>query len=237
MRTSICVVLVVLCITTLAAAQNPRIYVTDSKSWQIGGGFGGTDDVFGGATSGGARPQTAEIIKTFGQRCQQVTINNIPSKADYVVLLDHEGDKSLFLRDNKLAVFNRDGDSIISRSTRILGNAVQDACGAIQKDWNANRARYRAAAREQAAEGTAPSGTSPIRRAPEMAGNVSIASNPVGADIEIDGKFMGSTPSVLALQPGDHVIVVKKSGYKDWQRTMTVTTGQVNVSPDLERVQ
>jgi hypothetical protein len=43
------------------------------------------------------------------------------------VLLDHEGGKELISRDNKVVVFNKDGDSIMSRSTRILGNAVKDA--------------------------------------------------------------------------------------------------------------
>ena len=109
----------------------PRPLITDSKSWEISGGAGGTADGFGGASAGGARPQTAEIMKTFGERCPTVTINNKQEKADYVVLLDHEGGKEVVSRDNKVVVFNRDGDSIMSRSTRILGNAVKDACSAI----------------------------------------------------------------------------------------------------------
>lgn len=243
MRITICVVLVVLCVVSIAAAQNPRVYVTDSKSWEIGGGFGGTDDAFGGSSGGGARPQTAEIIKTFGQRCPQVTVNNIREKADYVVLLDHEGGKGGPFRDNKVAVFNREGDSIISRSTRSLGNAVKDACGAIQKDWNENGAKYRAAARarEQAPVAVAPApmlrAPGAVRRFPEMTGRVTIASTPVGADIEVDGKFMGSTPSVLHLEQGDHNIAIKKAGYKDWQRTMTVTAGEINVSPELQKAE
>jgi len=118
-----------------AAAQKPRIFVTDSKSWEVSGGVGGTSDGFGGASKGGARPQTAEIIKTFGERCPDVIINNRQEKADYIVLLDHEGGKELISRDNKVVVFNRDGDAIVSRSTRSLGNAVKDACVAISSDW------------------------------------------------------------------------------------------------------
>src|SRR5437879_9448570 len=79
--------------------------------------------------------QTAEIIKTFSERCPAVIVNNKQEKADYVVLLDHEGGKELISRDNKVVVFNKDGDSIVSRSTRILGNAVKDACAAIAEDW------------------------------------------------------------------------------------------------------
>ena len=117
------------------AADKPRVFVSDSASWEISGGGGGTTDGFGGAGGGGARPQTAEIIKTFGERCPAVTINNNREKADYVVLLDHEGGKEVVSRDNKVVVFNRGGDSIMSHSTRLLGNAVKDACAAIAADW------------------------------------------------------------------------------------------------------
>ena len=82
--------------------QKPHVFITDSQSWQISGSSGGSSSGFGGHTSGGARPQTAEIIKTFGERCPQVTINNKQDRADYVVLLDHEGGKSLALKDNKV---------------------------------------------------------------------------------------------------------------------------------------
>ena len=118
------------------AAEKPRVFITDSKSWEISGGVGGTQDAFGGVTKGGARPQTAEIIKTFNQRCPNVIVNNKQDKADYVVLLDHEGGKDVVVsHDNKVVVFNKDGDAIMSSSTRMLGNAVKDACTAIASDW------------------------------------------------------------------------------------------------------
>jgi len=118
-----------------AAAEKPRVYITDSKSWELGGAVGGTADGFGGAARGGDRPQTGEIIKTFGERCPAVVVNNKQEKADYVILLDHEGGKDPISRDNKVVVFNKDGDSIMGHSTRSLGNAVKDACGAIAEDW------------------------------------------------------------------------------------------------------
>jgi hypothetical protein len=62
------------------------------------------DNNIGGATSGDAPPQTAEIIKTFGERCPGITINNIREKSDYVALLDHEGGKDLIRRDNKVVI-------------------------------------------------------------------------------------------------------------------------------------
>src|SRR5438128_10489234 len=134
MKSLLAVSVVLGCITCGTAGEKPRVFSTDSKSWEMSGGVGGTQDGFGGASKGGARPQTAEIIKTFGERCPTVIVNNKQGKADYVVLLDHEGGKELISRDNKVVVFNKDGDSIVSRSTRILGNAVKDACADIDED-------------------------------------------------------------------------------------------------------
>ena len=131
-----CLALIVLATATLAtAAEKPRIFITDSKSWEVSGGGGGTADGFGSGGSGGARPQTAEIIKTFNQRCPNAIVNNRQEKADYVILLDHEGGKNPISRDNKIVVFNKDGDSIMSGSMRSLGNAVQGACSAVFRDW------------------------------------------------------------------------------------------------------
>ncbi len=111
-----------------------RIYIIDSQSWQVSGAAGASIDGGGGSISGGARPQTTEIMKTFAERCPICTITLNRDRADYVVRLDHEGGKSLFLKDNKVAVFNQDGDMIYSGSTRSLGNAVKDACAALERD-------------------------------------------------------------------------------------------------------
>jgi hypothetical protein len=112
------------------------VFITDSESWEIVGSAAGSGGTSAGHTQGGARPQTAEIIKTFGERCQQVVVNNKQEKADYVVVLDHEGGKGYLRKRNKIAVFNKEGDAIVSRSTRSLGNSVQDACDAIVADWS-----------------------------------------------------------------------------------------------------
>jgi hypothetical protein len=61
-----------------------------------------------------------------------------------------------------------------------------------------------------------------------------IASTPSGADIEIDGKFVGSTPSSITVAPGDHDVTIKKSGFADWTRKVSVSSGHVNISAELE---
>jgi hypothetical protein len=37
------------------------------------------------------------------------------------------------------------------------------------------------------------------------------------------------------LAPGDHKIVVKKTGFKEWTRVMKTSAGDVNVSAELEK--
>ena len=116
-----------------AQEERPRVFITDSDSWETSGEVFGRDDGLIGETRGGARPQTVEIMKTFAERCSTVTVNRYLDAADFVVVLDHEGGKHFFRRDNKVAVFTDNGDLIYSGSTRSLGNAVKDACVAIRQ--------------------------------------------------------------------------------------------------------
>lgn len=213
------------------SADKPRVFVTDSQSWAVSGSSGGSSSGFGGHMSGGARPQTAEIIKTFTERCPFAVVNNIREKSDYVAVLDHEGGKSLLRKDNKVAVFNKDGDSIISKSTRSLGNSVQDACEAITADWGKRGPATNAAVQEPAESSVATS-------APASANVIRISVNPdvKGAEIELDGVFVATTPSILELAPGDHAIRITKPGYKTWERKIKALNGTINVAPQLEKI-
>jgi PEGA domain-containing protein len=65
---------------------------------------------------------------------------------------------------------------------------------------------------------------------------VEIKSTPDGAEITVDDKFMGSTPSTLKLAPGDHKIKLEKSGFKVWEKTLTVNAGATaTVNPTLDK--
>jgi hypothetical protein len=76
------------------------------------------------------------------------------------------------------------------------------------------------------------------RKAPVQAGTsqVEISSTPAGSDIELDGKFIGSTPSTVKLPLGDHTVKLSRNGYATWERTITTVPGSVVVSPELEPV-
>lgn len=65
---------------------------------------------------------------------------------------------------------------------------------------------------------------------------VVVKSTPDGADVTVDGKFVGSTPSTVKLSPGDHTIKIEKPGFKTWERTMTVSSGgDVKIDATLEK--
>lgn len=61
-----------------------------------------------------------------------------------------------------------------------------------------------------------------------------IDSAPPGADIEIDGAFVGNTPSTVPVALGSHEITVQKKGFSDWTRKLSVTGGSIHLSADLD---
>ena len=63
---------------------------------------------------------------------------------------------------------------------------------------------------------------------------LSIDSNPPGADIDVDGNFVGSTPSTVDVTLGNHDITVKKRGYAEWTRHMNITGGSIHLAADLD---
>lgn len=61
-----------------------------------------------------------------------------------------------------------------------------------------------------------------------------IESTPAGADIEVDGGFVGNTPSTVTVAPGAHEITVKKKGFSDWTRNLNVTGGTIHLAAGLD---
>ena len=75
----------------------------------------------------------------------------------------------------------------------------------------------------------------PPRTAPQPS-CVTITSTPTGANIEIDGAFLGHTPADLPLAAGEVKITITKKGYKPWERKLTVLLGgRHSISAELEQ--
>ena len=111
----------------------------------------------------------------------------------------------------------------------------------VNGDMKLDIAKFQPAlvAAQQTGQGTAtavpnpPDSRATAAPAPAAA-QLQIASTPDGADIEIDGSFVGNTPSTVGLPSGQHDISVKKPGFKPWERKIAVSSGQVNVNAVLE---
>jgi len=68
------------------------------------------------------------------------------------------------------------------------------------------------------------------------AAKLQIDSTPPGADIEVDGSFVGNTPSNVQVAEGDHTVAVKKSGFKNWERSLKSSAGSnIHLSAELEK--
>ncbi len=64
-----------------------------------------------------------------------------------------------------------------------------------------------------------------VGRRPSYAGVIRIDSDPSGAEVYVDGHYIGTTSMDYAVLAGTYTVEVMKSGYDTWQDT-------VNVSPD-----
>jgi hypothetical protein len=55
-----------------------------------------------------------------------------------------------------------------------------------------------------------------------------VRSDTSGADVFLDGKFIGNTPGNLQLAAGTYNLSVKLQGYELWQRDLLVIAGSEN---------
>jgi PEGA domain/PDZ domain len=56
-------------------------------------------------------------------------------------------------------------------------------------------------------------------------GTIGLQASPDGADIMVDGAFVGNAPANLKLAPGKHSVEVSAPGYSKWQREVSVFGG------------
>lgn len=81
----------------------------------------------------------------------------------------------------------------------------------------------------------ASSTTSSAVRVATDASTVSFISVPSGADIQVDGQFLGSAPAELPLTLGQRTIKISKKGFKPYERTIQVlSSGSQRITAELE---
>ncbi|HEV2468162.1 MAG TPA: PEGA domain-containing protein [Candidatus Sulfotelmatobacter sp.] len=101
----------------------------------------------------------------------------------------------------------------------------------VNGDMKLDLAKFQPRSQEQQAANTAPPAA-----ATSASAKLQMESDPPGADIELDGSFVGNTPSDVQVAEGDHTVKVKKAGYKDWERTLKISAGSsVHLNAELEK--
>lgn len=81
----------------------------------------------------------------------------------------------------------------------------------------------------------APAGSASAATSATAQASIVIGSTPPGADITVDGNFVGNTPSTVNVAPGSHEITVSKKGFAPWSRKLNVTGGSIHLDAELDK--
>src|SRR6266850_6678792 len=90
-----------------------------------------------------------------------------------------------------------------------------------------------------ASEGAESSDSSKISSssAPDGVGTVTVSSDPDGAEIFIDDKFLGNAPATLKLPLVSHAVLLKFPGLAYWRRTLEIlNSSKVSLKATLEPI-
>ena len=86
------------------------------------------------------------------------------------------------------------------------------------------------------ATGSEGGGTSTALSVPAGMARCSFSSQPAGADIMLDGKYVGNTPSALGLPPGTHQVQISLAGFMSWKRQLEISPGsEISVTANLTK--
>lgn len=114
----------------------------------------------------------------------------------------------------------------------LLGLLREEGCFAAQILYE--RGVRLSAAREEVAR-IAEASSAERREARSGFSIVAISSKPAGADIEIDGVFLGNTPAKVPLAVGERTVTITMQGYRPWQRSLQVLHGgEQTITAELE---
>ncbi len=81
-------------------------------------------------------------------------------------------------------------------------------------EWASDWARFRVV------------GETPPPPPPPATGTLDVRSDPSGAQVYLDGAYLGLTPLVASAAPGRHRVEVKKAGYRPYRASVRVAPGQ-----------
>jgi hypothetical protein len=71
--------------------------------------------------------------------------------------------------------------------------------------------------------------------APPPPATFEIWSTPLGADVFLDGQFVGKTPYTAEVTPGEHTVNLRKKNFSIWERKVQALPGKRRVGGSLEQ--
>lgn len=121
-------------------------------------------------------------------------------------------------------------DPVAASASSVAGNVTDNSEGETQAQAGAPRNST------SPGPGWVPTGASEKARSERIRSNFS--STPSGAEISLDGRYVGNTPSEIGLSAGTHVVVFTMPGFEQWRREITIAADSaVNVSASLIKAQ
>lgn len=154
-----------------------------------------------------------------------IAIDNAEMTASY-----NMGGNIMAKRTNSAVLNSKDnGASCELQIQTAYSGLVNDDAGDLKKRVNESLVKLKGQPLQDPAAAPGQASTT----AAVVQASLAIDSNPTGADIEIDGAFVGNTPSNISLAAGSHQVAVKKKGFTDWTKTLNVTGGTIHLSAEL----
>jgi len=208
----------VLAVAPAAFGQQPRVFLSATST---------------GSSSTVNNDQTVPMRQGLNKYCGQFISTTNQGNADLTVFDAHQ-EQGILIRVNQFTVSNANGDVIGQFNAGSILQGMQQSCAMMGKAW-ANRPPApppQPVAAPDPAPAPAPAPEPAPAPAPEMQ-RVAITSTPEGADIIVDNKFLGNTPSTVMLPLGDHTVVIAKDEYNTWQREISLSGGTIKLSAEL----
>jgi PEGA domain len=190
-------------------ANANSISIGDTTSTQVNGNYSGTRTT---STSGVSTP----IYRVY---------DNLMIESSETVYVTSERLRWRWSKGAHVAVNETVKYYVDSRKLHILDNDGKEHVVAIVKEIRKPALHSDPVSAVQVA-------AKPIAQTIQV--SVLFDSTPPGADIEIDGAFVGNTPSTVTVNPGSHDVAMKRKGFADWSKKLNVTGGSIHLNAELE---
>jgi hypothetical protein len=137
--------------------------------------------------------------------------------------------------DCKLVITDAEGKQLYSKKIRVRGNLALSPYQGNNTQRRQAVSSFEQRLMEEIELLKGPGGGATVV-AKKQKGTLALTSDPAGAEIYIDGNFLGNTPSKVTLDAGQHTVKVTAKDHKEWSRELMVSTGsEMTVNAQLEK--